>query len=123
MEKIISQVIGFLVPLVELAGVFVVMLGVVRTMVFYLRRVRGRHKEIPFSLLRETLGRNMIMGLEFQVAADILKTGLTPTWNELLLLAGLITVRTVLNFLLEHELRAASSFQSGDKGTPGGDTS
>lgn len=44
------------------------------------------------------------MGLEFQVAADILKTALAPLWNDILLPAALIALRTVLDYLLEAEL-------------------
>jgi uncharacterized membrane protein len=61
--------------------------------------------------LRVRLGRSMVMGLEFQVAADILKTALSPTWNDILLLAALIALRTVLNYLLEYELRTLESDQ------------
>jgi uncharacterized membrane protein len=55
--------------------------------------------------LRIQLGQSMVMGLEFLVAADILRTALTPTWNEMLLLAALIGLRTVLNYFVERELK------------------
>ena len=119
MEELSSQIVSFLVPIVELCGALVVMLGVVRTMALYVYRILARRSDIPFTRLRETLGRSMVMGLEFQVAADILKTGLSPTWNELLLLAGLIAVRTLLNFLLEHEMRHAHEYRPDDEPTPG----
>jgi uncharacterized membrane protein len=51
----------------------------------------------------------MVMGLEFQVAADILKTALSPVWNDVLLLAALIGLRTLLNFVLERELKMLDS--------------
>ncbi len=55
--------------------------------------------------LRIRLGKNMVMGLEFLVAADILKTSVSPSWEDILFLAALIGLRTLLNFLLEYELR------------------
>jgi uncharacterized membrane protein len=58
--------------------------------------------------LRLQLGQSMVMGLEFQVAADILRTALRPTVNDIVLLAALISVRTILNFLLERELKILS---------------
>jgi uncharacterized membrane protein len=58
--------------------------------------------EIP--TLRLRLGQSMVMGLEFQVAADILKTAVTPTWMDILQLGALIALRTLLNWLLEREL-------------------
>ncbi|MCD6519654.1 MAG: DUF1622 domain-containing protein [Anaerolineae bacterium] len=59
--------------------------------------------------LRIRLGQSMVMGLEFQVAADILKTGLSPKWEDILFLAALIGLRTILNYFLERELRALNS--------------
>ena len=59
--------------------------------------------------LRIRLGQAMVIGIEFQVAADVLKTALAPTWNDILLLAALIALRTVLNFLLERELQALNT--------------
>jgi uncharacterized membrane protein len=55
--------------------------------------------------MRIRLGQAMVMGLEFQVAADILRTATAPSWNDILLLAALIALRTVLNFFLERELK------------------
>ena len=46
-----------------------------------------------------------------QVAADILKTGLSPTWEDILLLAAIIGLRTLLNYLLERELEMLDPVQ------------
>jgi len=98
-------VIGYLVPLVEAFGALVIMLGAIRTVVQYLRVFFG-HGPAHAPSLRIQLGQSMVMGLEFFVAADILRTALSPTWNEMLLLAALIGLRTVLNYFVERELGA-----------------
>jgi uncharacterized membrane protein len=51
----------------------------------------------------------MVLGLEFLVAADILKTALASTWNDIALLAALIALRTVLSYVLERELRVGGA--------------
>jgi len=64
----------------------------------------------------------MVMGLGFQVAADILKTALAPTWNDILLVAALIALRTVPSYLLEAELEkvdARRALAAGDGDQPG----
>ena len=64
----------------------------------------------------------MVMGLGFQVTADILKTALAPTWNDILLLAALIALRTVPSYLLEAELEkvdARRALAAGDGDQPG----
>ena len=86
----------------------VIVIEVIRTMVQYLR-VCVRRECIEMRPMRIRLGQAMVMGLEFQVAADILKTALAPTWNDILQLAALIALRTVLNFLLERELQGLNA--------------
>ena len=104
MEEILTSAIGFLVPVIEACGASIIVLEVIRTMIGYIRNL-FRRDPVHVSTLRMRLGQSMVMGIEFQVAADILKTALAPSWNDILLLAALIGLRTVLNYLLERELR------------------
>jgi uncharacterized membrane protein len=104
LDQWIRMVLGYLVPLIEAFGALVVLVGSTRTIVQYLRSCMGRSPDHMTSL-RIQLGQSMVMGLEFLVAADILRTALTPSWNEMLLLAALIGLRTVLNYFVELELR------------------
>jgi uncharacterized membrane protein len=108
MEDALRTAIGYVVPLVEACGALVIVIEVVRTIIQYLLLcVRRECAEVR--LLRIRLGQAMVMGIEFQVAADVLKTALAPTWNDILLLAALIALRTVLNYLLERELQALNA--------------
>jgi uncharacterized membrane protein len=45
-----------------------------------------------------------VAGLTFQLAADILATSITPNWDELMRLATVAAIRTLLNFFLERDL-------------------
>jgi len=104
MEEWFRIGMGYLILLVEACGALVVVLGVVRAITEYIRTL-VRPESVLLASLRVRLGQSMVVGLEFQVAADILKTGLSPTWNDVLLLAALIGLRTVLNYILERELK------------------
>lgn len=57
--------------------------------------------------IRLGLGRWMALGLEFELAADILRTTVSPTWNEIGQLAAIIIIRTVLNFFLQKDIDKA----------------
>ncbi len=104
MSAYLRMVVLELIVLVEACGVIVVLLGVGKTIVLYLRDFFRHLPSRRISLLRLQLGQSMVMGLEFQVAADILRTTLSPNWNDVLLLSAIIALRTVLNFLLEREM-------------------
>ena len=59
--------------------------------------------------VRLRLGRWLSVGLEFELAADILRTAVAPTWNEIGQLAAIIVLRTALNFFLQQEIDKAAS--------------
>jgi uncharacterized membrane protein len=50
------------------------------------------------------LGRWLVAGLTFQLAADILETAVTTSWDEVARLAAIAAIRTFLNFFLERDL-------------------
>ncbi len=58
--------------------------------------------------VRLRLGRWLALGLEFELAADILRTAVAPTWNEIGQLAAIVVLRTVLNFFLQKEIDKAT---------------
>lgn len=52
----------------------------------------------------------LLFGLEFELAADIVRTAIAPTWGRLGQLAAIAGIRTFLNYFLEKDLeRAAAS--------------
>ena len=79
------------------------------------------HRPLPLAVLlppeaatgtediRLTLGRWLALALEFELAADILRTAIAPTWNEIGQLAAIIVLRTALNYFLQREIDQAAS--------------
>jgi uncharacterized membrane protein len=60
----------------------------------------GRHEREVW--LR--LGRWLVAGLTFQLAADVLETAITTSWDEVARLAAIAAIRTFLNYFLERDL-------------------
>jgi uncharacterized membrane protein len=54
--------------------------------------------------VRLRLGRWLAVALEFLLAADILKTAVAPTWDDIGKLAAIAALRTLLNYFLEKEI-------------------
>ena len=103
-EEALGTLFSYLIVAIEACGGFVILVGVTRAIIGYVRNVVLRYNPEAVTLLRFRLGRCMVLALEFQVAADILKTGLSPTWQDILLLGAIIALRTVLNYFLDREL-------------------
>jgi uncharacterized membrane protein len=59
--------------------------------------------------IRLRLGRWLGLGLEFELAAHILRSAIRPTWNEIGALAAILVLRTALNYFLEREIAKAAA--------------
>ncbi len=66
--------------------------------------------------VRLRLGRWLAVALEFELAADILRTAIAPTWNEIGQLAAIAVLRTALNYFLQREIDSAAARERGGTG-------
>lgn len=96
-------------------GVAVIALGAILAGVVTLRKMLRKAGD-AYRFFREQLGRSILLGLEFLVAADIIRTvALTPTWQSVLVLAGIVLIRTFLSFSLEVEISGRWPWQQRTK--------
>ncbi len=58
--------------------------------------------------VRLKLGRWLAVGLEFELAADVLRTAAAPSWTDIGKLAAIIVLRTALNYFLQKEIDKAA---------------
>lgn len=65
----------------------------------------SRREPGVYRQFRRFLGRSILLGLELLVAADIIKTvAVTPTLNDIAVLAAIVAIRTFLSWSLELEI-------------------
>lgn len=104
---------------VDVAGVALIVIGLVLTTVRYLANVRGAARA-AYQRYREGLGRTLLLGLEFLVAADVIRTvAITPTFQSLGILACIVVIRTFLSWSLEVELEGRLPWQRARSGEDG----
>ena len=115
-EETIRNVVAVLVRIVEMAGAVVIFVGATIALVrFAYRLVRARRAE-AFVAIRLDLGRFLALGLEFQLAADLLRTAVAPTFQEIGKLAAVAAIRTGLNFFLAREIqRERAELEAGEE--------
>lgn len=95
----------YIAILAEVAAAAVILVGAVQAIWTFVRRlVRGCCESRDMMRARIRLGHSLSLALEFLIGADILKTAVAPSWDEIGQLAAIIGVRTVLNFFLHREL-------------------
>lgn len=103
-EESLRQAVDLLVRLVEAAGAVVIFIGAALAVFKFLRALPSRNPE-RFTEVRLTLGRFLALGLEFQLASDVLRTAIAPSFEELGKLAAVAAIRTALNFFLAREIK------------------
>jgi uncharacterized membrane protein len=92
----------------------VIVIGGVVATGHFLRRVIDRTSfGVAYRLYRRGLGRALLLGLEFLVAGDIIRTVTeSPTLTEVAVLAGIVLIRTFLSVALEVETEGRWPWQS-----------
>ena len=97
----IIEIIGVAI---DSAGVLVVVLGaLIATGRFLLQRAKAPGD--GYRLYRQDLGRAILLGLEFLIAGDIIRTVVVaPTLQNVLVLGLIVLIRTFLSLSLQLEI-------------------
>ncbi|MEJ2091697.1 MAG: DUF1622 domain-containing protein [Syntrophobacterales bacterium] len=104
MEENIASLVGWLRLSLETVSIVLVSVGAV-VAVFLLVRALLTPQIVSFNRVRLTFGRALVLGLEFQLASDIMGTAISPSWDHLGKLGAIAVIRTFLNFFLTRELK------------------
>lgn len=100
---------------IELIGIAIIAAGAIITLLIFLYHLfRREDLNRAVSHLRSDLGRAILLGLEFLVAADIINTvAIELTLESVITLGGIVLIRTLLSFSLEVEIEGRWPWQRG----------
>lgn len=106
MLESIKPVAEWSAAILEATGVFIIVLLAFHALVVGLREIyEQKESEGVFSEIRQRLGRGILLGLEFLVAADIIHTvAVELTFETVGVLAIIVLIRTFLSVTLDVEL-------------------
>jgi uncharacterized membrane protein len=90
----------------EYVGVAVLIIGALLALGRFAAAVLHRqHATVAYRVVRNDLGRAILLGLELLVAADIIRSvAIEPTFESIGILGLLVVVRTFLSWSLEVEI-------------------
>ena len=104
-----KTIIQFAARGVEFAAALVISLAAlqatVKALLLFFRRDATPQQK---NEVRLVMARWLALALEFELAADILNTAVTPTWSDIEKLAAIAAIRTALNYFLEREIDTES---------------
>ncbi|MFD1813830.1 DUF1622 domain-containing protein [Rhodococcus gannanensis] len=101
----VESVISAVGSAVDVVGVAVIVIGAAVASWIALSAIRSGAGAPVYTRYRRNLGRSILLGLEFLVAADIIKTvAVTPTFESVGVLALIVLIRTFLSWSLQLEI-------------------
>ncbi|MDT8441840.1 MAG: DUF1622 domain-containing protein [Desulfuromonadales bacterium] len=104
----VLQLIDGIALLVGVFGVLTIMWGSLKALVRYVRteyRNFASDQADQTTALRHSFGTDLLLGLEFLIAADILHTLIKPDIESLIILGSIVAIRTVISYFLTREIQ------------------
>jgi uncharacterized membrane protein len=112
-EELLREGVQWVTRAVEILGIGIILAGVLVALArFALGLDKPGEGQDRIACLRSNLGRAILLGLEFLVAADIINTvAIEPTLDSVIVLAGIVLIRTFLSWSLEVEIEGRWPWQ------------
>jgi uncharacterized membrane protein len=109
---------------VEVLGIATLILGLAAALVRGgVALVAGQGAGAGYRVVRTVFGRSILLGLEFLVAADIIRTvAVQPSLQNVTVLGLIVLIRTFLSFSLEVEIDGRWPWRRGSDRTSDGES-
>lgn len=105
LEGSLLEIMALLKIVIESIALLILAFAVVKAVRRLVLSDRRMDREEKLSRVRLDLGIALALSLEFLLAADIVATAVSPSWDALGKLATISAIRTFLNFFLEQEVK------------------
>jgi uncharacterized membrane protein len=119
LEDQFKEIAGFIALAIEAAAVIVVSYGAIQALAGVVGsafsrstdEMRGREIWLRFATW-------ILLALEFALAADLVRTAVAPTWDDISKLAVIATIRTMLNYFLAKDIAEFDRAQESGENPP-----
>jgi len=113
------QLLLYIQHSISFLGVLLILSGVLIATTEYIKHFfskSNKNQQDPFiNRIRLNLGRTLILGLEFIVAADLIGTTTAPDYYSVGIVACIVLIRTLLSFSLNKEINALTKEEANYK--------
>lgn len=120
MEETFKTLAELAALIVESLVVFIVLCGSLFAFAQLLLGVIARAHPVAGYIRRVWLrfAAWILVSLEFALGADIIRTAIAPTWDDIGKLAAIAGIRTFLGFFLDRDMKSIEEIGSGVEGEP-----
>lgn len=107
LEQNFNEIASYIALLIECGAVFVVSFGALQAIIGVIVAIFNRTAdEMTGRAIWLKFATWILLGLEFALAADLLRTAVAPTWEDIAKLGVIATIRTLLNYFLAKDIAA-----------------
>ena len=107
--------IDYISRIVESVGVLTMLIGITIALGKYILQLKQSSKS-SYIVLRQAIGKSILLGLEILIAADIIATVVTePTLKSVSILGLVVLIRIILSLSLQVELEGRFPWQAEEK--------
>jgi uncharacterized membrane protein len=106
MEDLLKTFWGFTATIVEGAAALLITIGAMEAFVMSLLRFRSPTAQKMQIWMH--FATWLLLGLEFELAADVIRTAIAPTWSDIGQLASIAGIRTFLSYFLDKDIENVS---------------
>ena len=105
LEQQFSEIASYIALVIEAGAVLVVAFGAAQALIGVAAAVLGKSAdEMEGRQIWIRFATWILLALEFALAADLVRTAVAPTWDDIAKLAVIATIRTMLNYFLARDI-------------------
>ncbi len=104
-ETLLGHIVFFLEVTLEIVAILIIASAVTIALQRLLRRMSHLRNYETWESIRLELALALALSLEFLLAADIVATAVSPSWDAIGKLGAITGIRTFLNFFLQKEVQ------------------
>lgn len=105
-----EDIVYFVSLFFSIFGAILILYGGLRAIINVLRVELLKHSS-DYNAIRVDFTSKIVLALEFFIAADLIRTVIQPTINEVVVLAVIVAIRTVVGYSLNKEVKELVSCQ------------
>ena len=115
-----KEIVTYVAYGIEAIGVLVIIIGCLGGTVRLLPQLKSKEMSVVYHEYRQLIGRSILLGLEFLIAGDVIRTVIVShTMTDVAALALMVLVRTFLSFTLTLEIEGKLPWvKHREQGTP-----
>ncbi len=99
-----ASILNAIVTIFELIAALIIFYGSARAVAEIVASVTRRHAP-DYATIRREYSKKIVLALEFFIANDLVRTILEPSLNQIIVLAFIVGIRTVVGLSLNRELK------------------